>query len=109
DEVPRLEALFERGGQNGLLGLRMLTREELLEIEPHAGGVRALHVPQEGIADYPAVCETLAGLVRKQGGEIVTGARVTALLHDAGRWRVVHTAGETLSDFVVTCAGLYAD
>ena len=43
------------------------SREELREIEPHAGGVQAIHVPQEGIADYPAVCETLAGLVRQAG------------------------------------------
>jgi L-2-hydroxyglutarate oxidase len=82
DEVPRLHALFDRGCQNGLTGLRLLNANELREIEPHAGGVQAIHVPQEGIADYPAVCETLASLVRKQGGEIVTGARATALHRD---------------------------
>jgi (S)-2-hydroxyglutarate dehydrogenase len=114
DEVPRLHSLFERGCQNGLTGLRILSPEELHEIEPHAGGVQAIHVPQEGIADYPAVCETLAGLVREQGGEIVSGARVTALRREsgngqAGGWRVIHTAGETSCDFLVTCAGLYSD
>ena len=97
------------GCQNGLAGLRLLSREELREIEPHAGGVEALHVPQEGIADYPAVCETLAGLVRKQGGEIVTGACVTSLHREAGGWRAGHTAGETACDFLVTCAGLHSD
>jgi (S)-2-hydroxyglutarate dehydrogenase len=109
DEVPRLQGLFERGCQNGLAGLRMLNREQLREIEPHAGGVQAIHVPQEGIADYPAVCETLADLVRKQGGEIVTGARVTALNRESAGWRVHHTAGETSCDFLVTCAGLHSD
>jgi L-2-hydroxyglutarate oxidase LhgO len=109
DEVPRLHALFERGCQNGLAGLRMLNRDELREIEPHAGGVQAIHVPQEGIADYPSVCQALAGLVRQQGGEIVTAARVTALHRDAGGWRAIHTAGETSCDFLVTCAGLYSD
>jgi len=109
DEVPRLHALLERGCQNGLAGLRLLSREELREIEPHAGGVQALHVPQEGIADYPAVCETLAGLIRQQGGEIITGARVTSLRNEAGGWRAIHTAGETSCDFLVTCAGLYSD
>jgi L-2-hydroxyglutarate oxidase len=109
DEVPRLHALLERGCQNGLAGLRLLGPEELREIEPHAGGVDALHVPQEGIADYPAVCETLAGLVRKQGGEIVTGARVTSFKREAGGWRVSHASGETPCDFLVSCAGLYSD
>jgi (S)-2-hydroxyglutarate dehydrogenase len=109
EEVPRLQALLERGIQNGLTGLRLLNPEELREIEPHAGGVQAMHVPQEGIADYPVVCETLADLVRNQGGAIVTSARVTSLHRDAGGWRVVHTAGETSCNFLVACAGLYSD
>jgi len=109
EEVPRLQALLERGIQNGLTGLRLLNPDELREIEPHAGGVQAMHVPQEGIADYPVVCETLADLVRNQGGAIVTSARVTSLHRDAGGWRVVHTAGETSCDFLVACAGLYSD
>jgi L-2-hydroxyglutarate oxidase len=109
EEVPRLRDLFERGCQNGLTGLRMLNRDQLLEIEPHAGGVQAIHVPQEGIVDYPGVSEMLASLVREQGGEVITGARVTAFHRQPGGWRAVHTAGETSCDFLVTCAGLYSD
>ena len=109
EEVPRLRALYERGCQNGLSGLRILGPEELRELEPHAAGVQALQVPEEGIADYPAVCETLAGLVRQQGGEIITGARVTELRRESGGWRAIHTAGDTACDFLVTCAGLHSD
>jgi L-2-hydroxyglutarate oxidase len=87
----------------------MLHRDQLLEIEPHAGGVQAIHVPQEGIVDYSAVSAMLASLVREQGGEIVTGARVTAFHREPGGWRAVHSAGETACDFLVTCAGLYSD
>src|SRR6478672_10540897 len=38
---PRLQALYERGTQNGLEGLRLLGPEGLKEIEPHAAGVAA--------------------------------------------------------------------
>jgi (S)-2-hydroxyglutarate dehydrogenase len=109
EEVPRLNALFERGSQNGLHGLRLLKPEELREIEPHAAGVAAIHVPEEGIADYPKVCETLAAQVRRQGGEVLTGARVTALRRESGGWRVIHTSGETACDWLVSCAGLHSD
>ncbi len=57
----------------------MLTGDELREIEPHAAGIAAIRVPQEGIVDYPKVCETLVGLIRAQGGEVITSARVTAI------------------------------
>ena len=65
DEVPRLQDLYQRGQENGLSGLRLLSPEELREIEPHAAGVAAIHVPEEGIADYPRVCEVLAQEIRR--------------------------------------------
>jgi L-2-hydroxyglutarate oxidase len=105
DEVPRLQALFERGQQNGLKGLRLLGPEALREIEPHAAGVAAIAVPQEGIADYPAVCATLAQLT----GSVLTGANVSAIQRDGAEWRIEHTQGTTAADFVVTCAGLHSD
>lgn len=109
DEIPRLDDLLERGRQNGLRGLRLLGPEELKEIEPHAAGLAAIAVPEEGIADYPRVCETLVRLVREQGGEIITSAGVTALRRDGPSWRLEHSAGVAAADFLVTCAGLYSD
>jgi L-2-hydroxyglutarate oxidase len=113
EEVPRLEGLFERGRQNGLRGLRLLGPGELREIEPHASGVAAIHVPEEGIADYPRVCDALVQELRARGGELITGARVTALQGDraggSGGWRVKHSRGELACDWIVSCAGLHSD
>src|ERR1700693_2324596 len=48
EEGARLDELLARGVANGLEDLGLLGREAMLEIEPHAGGVRALHVPSTG-------------------------------------------------------------
>ena len=109
EELPRLHALFERGAQNGLEGLKMLTGDELREIEPHAAGIAAIRVPQEGIVDYPRVCETLVDLIRGQGGEVVTSARVTAIDREGSGWRVHSAAGDYEASRIVTCAGLQSD
>jgi L-2-hydroxyglutarate oxidase len=109
DEVPRLENLWERGQANGLLGLRKLGPEQIREIEPHAAGLAAIHVPQEGIVDYPAVCEKLGLLIRRSGGEIRLGARVEKMIRDSGGWRVETSAGDFPAGFVITCGGLQAD
>jgi L-2-hydroxyglutarate oxidase len=109
DELPRLNSLFERGQQNGLTGLQMLSREELHEIEPHASGVAAIRVPQEGIVDYPRVCEALVKEIRSKGGEIRTNARVMAMRRQSNGWRLEHSAGDCASDWIVTCAGLHSD
>jgi L-2-hydroxyglutarate oxidase len=109
EEVPRLQALLERGTANGLEGLRWLTPEQLHEIEPHAAGVAAVHVPQEGIADYPAVCRTLSEEIQARGGEVITGAEVSAIGREGSVWRVHSSAGDYEAERIVTCAGLQAD
>ncbi|MGA3189026.1 MAG: L-2-hydroxyglutarate oxidase [Bryobacteraceae bacterium] len=109
EELPRLHTLFDRGSQNGLEGLEMLTGDELREIEPHAAGIAAVRVPQEGIVDYPRVCETLQSLIRDQGGEVITSARVTAIDRESAGWRVHSSVGDYECARIVTCAGLQSD
>ena len=109
EELERLEDLWTRGIANGLLGLRKLTPPQIKEIEPHAAGLAAIHVPQEGIVDYPAVCEKLGELIRHAGGEIRTGARVEKLIPGSAGWTIETSAGHFQSKFVIACGGLHAD
>ena len=108
-EVPRLRDLEKRGAANGLEGLRWLDHDEMREIEPHVGGVAALRVPQEGIVDYAAVCDTLAAKLSARGARVVTGARVKRLRRQGASWIVETTAGEFEADFLINCAGLQCD
>jgi L-2-hydroxyglutarate oxidase len=109
DEIPRLDDLFERGRQNGLEGLRKLNSAEMREIEPHTGGVAAIHVPQEGIADYPAVCRALVRCLEARGGKVVRQAEVRGL-HKAGtQWIAQTSVGDFESDYIVNTAGLQCD
>ena len=108
-ELGRLRHLYERGRQNGLRGLRMLDPGEMREIEPHAAGVAALQVPQEGIVDYTGVCRVMARKIEEGGGRVVTRARVTGMREQSGGWTVRSTAGDWEADYVVTCGGLHSD
>jgi L-2-hydroxyglutarate oxidase len=108
-QLPRLDTLWERGTANGLSGLRRLNPQQIKEIEPHAAGVAAIHVPQEGIVDYPAVCDKFAGLIRAKGGEIVLNARVERISLEGNERRVDSSAGPFRGTFVVSCGGLFSD
>ena len=108
-ELPRLQDLHERGQKNGLQGLQLLKPEQMREIEPHAGGVAALRVPQEEIVDYRSVCAVLLNKIAAQGGRVVTSAKVTGLRPTASGWLARTTAGEFEGDFLVNCAGLHCD
>src|SRR5271156_6823017 len=109
DELPRLENLLERGNANGLQGLRKLNPAQIKEIEPHSAGIAAIHVPQEGIVDYPGVCEKLGELIRQAGGEIKLNTRADKIVPDGAGWVIETPAGHFRTNFVVTCGGLHAD
>jgi len=108
-ELPRLHSLLERGKQNGLQGLQLLNREQMLEIEPHVAGIAAVRVPQEGIVDYARVCETIKAKIEAAGGRVVLQAKVTKLESRSGTWLASTTAGEFEGDFIVNCCGLHCD
>jgi L-2-hydroxyglutarate oxidase len=108
-EVVRLRELYTRGQQNGLSGLAWLDAAALREIEPHAAGVAAVRVPEEGIVDYAAVCAALVAEIEGAGGRVVTGAEARALRPTPGGWVVETPAGEFGADVLVNCAGLHCD
>lgn len=108
NEFPHLRALYERGQANGLEGLRLLVPEQIREIEPHAAGLEALHVPQEGIVDYAAVVHTLVDEIRSIGGEVHFSSEVTGLQNRNG-WKIETASGEYEADFIINCGGLHCD
>lgn len=109
-EVPRLEELHRRGAANGVPGLELIGRERLRELEPHAAGVKALHVPGTGIVDYGLVAQAFAKDVESAGGELLLGYEVENIVErgDTG----VHLScagGVVTARNAVFCAGVYSD
>ena len=109
EEVPRLEQLHQRGIANGVPGLRILSREQFREIEPHCEGISGLQVPSTGIVDYTVVAQKYAELITQAGGEIVFRAKVIGLREDGNRSVVETSAGAFRARYVINCAGLYSD
>lgn len=108
-ELPRLADLRARGEANGLRGLAELGPEQLRELEPHAAGIRALHVPEAGIVDFRRVALALAEEVRARGGEILLGRRVTGVRRFGDELVLETPAGPVLAWNLIACAGLQSD
>lgn len=107
-EEQRLQAIYERGQANGI-DCRLIDRNELVQLEPHTAGHRAIHVPEAGIVDYPAVCRRLSQLLVERGQCVVLGERVRSIVPQAGCVQV-ETAGEKFqAGYLITCGGLYSD
>jgi L-2-hydroxyglutarate oxidase len=107
-ELERLDDIYLRGQKNGVT-CEKIGPERLKELEPHAAGLMAIHVPETGIVDYIAVCEKMLAHIREAEGQFVTGARVFGMT-PADKGTVVQTTqGEFKAGIVVNCAGLHSD
>ncbi|PHS08064.1 MAG: L-2-hydroxyglutarate oxidase [Blastopirellula sp.] len=107
-EFERLENIRQRGQQNQVR-CDVIEREQLLELEPHCAGIRALHVPDAGIVNYRQVCIKLGELIEETGAEIQTSAKVIKIEPHEHETIVQTTAGDFAGSYVVNCCGLYSD
>ena len=108
-ESALLDDLLTRGMANGLVGLRILKREEMREIEPHVGGVRALAVPSTGITDYAMVTAKYAEIAAGRGAELKTNTGVVGFKNSGSEVVIQTRGGDFAARYVVNCAGLYSD
>ena len=109
EEVNRLDALYKRGLENGISNVRIVDSQELKDLEPHATGIKAIHVPSTGIINYTSVVDELAKQIIKRGGEIKTKATVKGFVRKAGECIVNTQMCDYPTELVINCAGLYSD
>lgn len=108
-ELPQLDALEARGRANGVPGLRRVSAEEIVQIEPQCRGVSALYSPNTGIVDYGAVARSLEAELRSLGAEFKLGCRVSALHRRGSTTVLTHDGGHTGVGWAIACAGLWSD
>ncbi len=107
-ELPQLETLYQRGLENGLEVSR-LTKEAVLEYEPHVDCIAGVRVVSTGIADYKQVCQKYAELAAAQGADLRLNTRVDRMVETAAG-RVLETnQGSFEAHYVINCAGLQSD
>jgi len=109
EEVNRLDALYKRGLENGISDVRIIDSQELKDLEPHATGIKAIHVPSMGIINYTSVVEELAKQIIKRGGKIKTKATVKGFVRKASECIVNTQTCDYPTGLVINCSGLYSD
>jgi len=110
DELPVLESLHERAVANGVPGVSLIDADRLREIEPHAAGRRALHVPGAGIVDYRSVAGTIARRLAERGCEIRTGTLVRGIRRQGDETVLETTTRDAVrTRYMIGCAGLQSD
>ena len=106
-----LEELCERGVRNGVPGVRVLDRAEILELEPNIGdGVTcALHAPTGAIICPYELCMAEIGNAMDNGAELKLDFEVSSIVREDGAYTVSSANESVRARYVVNCAGVYSD
>lgn len=108
NQFQALDNIFKRGQENGVR-CEIVDEARLKELEPHTAGIKAIHVPESGIVDYPGVCKKLAELLTQHGAEIRTGVRVTGVNQRTDAVELISDSETVIASQVVNCTGLFSD
>ena len=108
DELPQLDALFDRALKNRVPAMRLLP-EEVKEVEPHVSCIAAIRVPTTGIVDYRQVCHALVHEIQQQGGELKVGTEVLEIVTTPLGYLLETSWGSLETRFLINCAGLQSD
>ena len=107
-----LEELKIRGEKNGVLGLKILTRDELVKIEPNIGEAVtcALHAPTGAIICPYELCMAAVGCAMDNGAELKLNFKVSKIEKAKNGYRVTSESGEAIeAKYVINAAGAYSD
>ena len=110
--LPGLKDLYDRGVKNGVPGMRLLTREEALEMEPNiSDDVKgALYAETAGIICPFKLNIAMAENAAVNGVDFRFNTRVEKLKKkEDGLWHIRTNNGEYKAKYVVNAAGVYAD
>ena len=113
EDRPALQKLYENGIANGVEGLRIIERDELVAMEPNVSdqAVAALWAPTGGIVCPFGLTYALAENAAKNGVQFQFNTAVTGLhpLADGRGWAIETDRGTLETRCIVNAAGVYAD
>ncbi|MBO4456844.1 MAG: NAD(P)/FAD-dependent oxidoreductase [Butyrivibrio sp.] len=112
EELPGLKTLYDRGIKNGVKGLKILSKEEALSMEPNLSDDTegALFAPSAGIVCPFELNMGMAEVAAVNGTEFKFNTEVKDIKKsDDGNWHISTNNGEYVTKLVVNAAGVYAD
>lgn len=111
EEIKGLEKLLEQGRKNGISGLRIIYKDELVKMEPNLSDevVAALYAETAGIVCPYEMTVALAENAAENGVEFKLNSRVLNIVKKENFYEV-ETIDEVIkTKMVINAAGVYAD
>ncbi len=112
EEEPAIHELYERGLENGIQGMSIISGEEARKMEPELSEeiTLVLNIPSAGIICPYELTIAAVGNAMDNGATLKTNFTVTNIQREGDVYTVTGSDGQTVQGrYVVNCAGAYSD
>ncbi|MCT4620865.1 MAG: NAD(P)/FAD-dependent oxidoreductase [Marinisporobacter sp.] len=111
EEMESIKELYERGLKNNIPDMKILSQEEVREMEPNLNEeiIAALYAPTAGIVSPWELAVALAENAVDNGAEIKLEMEVLGIEKNEEGYIIQTNNGEIKSKYIFNCAGVYAD
>lgn len=112
-EKKALDFYLKRALDNGVLGIKKISKKELKKMQPTVSGLSALYVPSTGLIDSSSYLKTLVRLAKNNKVEVLKEAEVINIEPkiDSFELRIKRRTSEEIFEtkILINAAGLYSD
>ena len=110
-ELAHMNKVYANGIANGVEDLRLITAEEIKEIEPYCEGIAGIWVGCTGIIDYVGFSKKLAELIENKfdGSKVFLNTEAKDFLKQGDKTIIKTNKGDVETKFIIACAGLQSD
>ena len=110
EDMHTLRELYDQGIQNGVPGLKLLSREEVLALEPNTNPetAGALLAETSGLTSPYEFSFALADHAAQNGAAFHMETEVRKIFRQGGVWHVLTSRGEYTAEAVINCAGIHS-
>lgn len=112
DEEKTLKELYERGIENGVKGMEIISGDKARKLEPNLSAAvsRVLHIPSAGIICPYELTIAAVGNAMDNGVALIRNFEVTVIARENSEFTVTAANGETVTaKYIVNCAGCHSD
>ena len=111
DELEHMNKVFRNGLANGVEDIRLISAQEIKDIETFCEGIAGIWVGCTGIIDYVGFTEKLAALLENKfpGSKVFLQTEARQFVRDGETTTIKTNRGEFITKYLIACAGLQSD
>ena len=111
DELAHMNKVYQNGIANGVEDIRLITAQEIRDIEPYCEGIAGIWVGCTGIIDYVGQTEKLAELLEQkfEGSKVFLNTEAKNFIKEGDKTIIKTNRQNFEAKYIVACAGLQSD